>query len=285
MAKKAEATPVERAKLLVSREEAASKINDRVLQGQTLLMRPCGSREDLEQIRRDYYRWTNYNRDLLLSLFTTDEYAKRYVGYPMGAVAHRDLDALVKDVHADIEEKNNHLQSLIERLDLIPLASPPDSRQNVEDSRMTTDVFIVHGHDKEMEQAVARVLSRLGLDPIILHEQPNNGQTIIEKFETNAIRAGFVVVLLSPDDVGYPANKPKAKKPRARQNVILELGYFVGKLGRKYVFPLKRGEVEVPSDYQGVAYIDYDASGAWRLKLVQELQEAGYDVDANALTK
>jgi predicted nucleotide-binding protein len=148
----------------------------------------------------------------------------------------------------------------------------------------TNKVFIVHGHDEAMKQHVARTLSALGLQPIILHEQANKGNTIIEKFEAGA-DVGFAVVLLSPDDKAFPASESARKaKPRARQNVIFELGYFIGKLSRKHVFALKRGEnLEVPSDYQGVAYTDYDSAGHWRITLVRELRAAGYTVDANAL--
>ena len=147
----------------------------------------------------------------------------------------------------------------------------------------TTNIFVVHGHDEEIKQAVARTLSTLGLNPIILHEQPNMGKTIIEKFEKNA-EVQFAVVLLSPDDMAYPANSTgQDASPRARQNVILELGYFVGKLGREKVFPLKKGNLDVPTDFSGVAYTSYDPAGHWRFELVRELKAAGYSVDANTL--
>lgn len=151
------------------------------------------------------------------------------------------------------------------------------------DAKVTKTVFVVHGHDDEMKQYVARVLSTLGMNPIILHEQPNAGQTLIEKFESHA-DVGFAVVLLSPDDKGFAAGQnAKLAKPRARQNVILELGYFVGLLKRSRVFALKRDELEIPSDFAGVVYTPYDAAGHWRFMLAQELQAAGFDVDANAL--
>ena len=70
-------------------------------------------------------------------------------------------------------------------------------------------------------------------------------------------------------------------EPRARQNVILELGVFLGKLGRKHVCPLVKGDVETPSDYDGVVYTKLDDAGGWKMKLVQELKAAGFDVDAN----
>jgi predicted nucleotide-binding protein len=145
-------------------------------------------------------------------------------------------------------------------------------------------VFVVHGHDREMKQAVARTLERLGLEAVILHERPNRGQTLIEKIERYS-DVDFAVVLLSPDDTGYAtAEGPNAAKPRARQNVILELGYFAGKLGRESVVALHRGGIEFPSDYDGVLYTPYDGdSGAWRSELVAELRESGYGVSADDL--
>lgn len=148
-------------------------------------------------------------------------------------------------------------------------------------------VFIVHGHDVEMKEAVARILERLELEPIILHEQPNKGRTIIEKF-TDHSDVGFAIVLLSPDDLGCTARDyPDDIKHRARQNVILELGFFLGKLGRSNVLPLyKRVEgkdFELPSDYDGVIYTEYDKSDAWHGKLVKELRASGYKVDANKI--
>lgn len=149
----------------------------------------------------------------------------------------------------------------------------------------TTDVFVIHGHDDGLKHETARCLSDLGLNPIILHEKPSLGRTIIEKFEANST-VGFAVVLLTPDDIGYSKDDPPAKaKPRARQNVILELGYFAGKLSRSRVFALRREDVEIPSYFSGVVYTPYDKAGQWKLTLVQELQAVGYDVTADDLIK
>jgi predicted nucleotide-binding protein len=145
-------------------------------------------------------------------------------------------------------------------------------------------VFVVHGHDTETKESVARFIERLGLEPIILHEQPNSGRTIIEKFEVYS-DVGFAVVLLTPDDVGAPASNPADLKGRARQNVILELGYFNGKLSRRRVCALYKPGVEIPSDYQGVIYVELDTAGAWRTKLAQELVEAGFSIKLEALLK
>jgi predicted nucleotide-binding protein len=141
-------------------------------------------------------------------------------------------------------------------------------------------VFLVHGHDESAREMTARFLEKLSLAPIILQEQPSAGQTIIEKVEHNADVA-FAVVILTPDDVGAEADNADNLKPRARQNVILELGYFLGRLGRKNVATLLKGEVERPSDYDGILYIKLDQVEGWKLQLAKELKHAGLNVDLN----
>ncbi len=144
-------------------------------------------------------------------------------------------------------------------------------------------VFVVHGHDSLAKTEVARTIEKLGLEAIILHEQANEGKTIVEKFERDASQVSVAVVILTPDDIGYPKNKPSEQKPRARQNVILELGYFSGVLGRSNVCVLYKGEVEIPTDYLGVVYIPLDDGGSWKFNLGKELKQAGLKVDLNNL--
>ena len=145
-------------------------------------------------------------------------------------------------------------------------------------------VFVVHGHDEGMKSSVARFLEKLDLQPIILHEQPNGGKTIIEKFEANADVA-FAVVLVSPDDEGREKVKKKDDeelsllKNRARQNVILELGYFIGRLGRARVCALQSDEIDTPTDILGVVYIPYDSNDGWKIQLCKELRNAGLPID------
>ena len=131
-----------------------------------------------------------------------------------------------------------------------------------------------------VRETVARFLEKLDLEPVILHQQPNKGCTIIEKFEDHPV-VDFAVVLLTPDDLGALAANGDDLKPRARKNVILELGFFLGKLGRERVCSLVKGDVETPSDYDGVVYTEFDSAGGWKLKLAQELKAAGFDVDFN----
>jgi predicted nucleotide-binding protein len=170
-------------------------------------------------------------------------------------------------------------------LEDLALGAPEQARGSEEPlGSISNRVFVVHGHDGEMKQAVARTVEKLGLEAVILHEKPNRGQTLIEKIERYS-DVGFAVVLLSPDDTGCAnAEGPGSAKPRARQNVILELGYFAGKLGRENVVALYRGGIELPSDYDGVLYTPYDSdSGTWRGELVAELRDSGYEVSADDL--
>ena len=142
-------------------------------------------------------------------------------------------------------------------------------------------VFIVHGHDEGLKEAVARFLEKIGVKPVILHEQINNGMTIIEEFEDFANRAGFAIVLMTPDDYGYPSGHEEQKKARPRQNVVLELGYFVAKLGRNKTLVLTRGDLVLASDFAGVVYESVDNGDGWKWKLAQELKSANFDVDLN----
>ena len=143
-------------------------------------------------------------------------------------------------------------------------------------------VFVVHGHDYGTKETVARYLSKLGLVPIILHEQADKGCTLIEKFEQHTDVA-CAVVILTPDDIAASKNNPGAQEQRARQNVIFEMGFFIGRLGRERTFALLKAGVTKPSDIDGILYIPMGDSGdeTWRLILVRELKAAGMAVDAN----
>ena len=156
--------------------------------------------------------------------------------------------------------------------------SSPAAHEN--ERTNTNEVFVIHGRDEGTRAMVARFLEQLNLKPVILDEQSNQGLTIIEKFEQHA-QVGFAVALLTPDDAGSLQSDGSNLNPRARQNVIFELGFFIGKLGRKGVCALTKGNVEIPSDYAGVVYIPLDDSGAWKFQLVKELKAAGFEVDAN----
>jgi predicted nucleotide-binding protein len=144
-------------------------------------------------------------------------------------------------------------------------------------------VFIVHGHDEGPRESVARFIEKLGLEAVILHERPNKGRAIITKFREEAAGVGFAVVLMTPDDLGKGKEEADLK-PRARQNVIFELGFFIGALRPEHVAALVKGDIDLPSDYDGVVYIAMDNED-WRTKLAKELETAHYEIDWNKVMK
>ncbi|HFG0472350.1 TIR domain-containing protein [Flavobacterium psychrophilum] len=139
-------------------------------------------------------------------------------------------------------------------------------------------VFIVHGHDALLKTEVARFIEKLKLEPIILHEKASSGKTIIEKIEEHS-NVGFGIVLYTPCDFGAVNGKQSDLKPRARQNVIFEHGFLIGKIGRKNVCALVKGNIEKPNDISGVVYISVEDE--WKLNLAKELRNSGYEIDMN----
>lgn len=183
----------------------------------------------------------------------------------------------------------NLLKTALEEIQLMipPAQALRSSTSLTESPNAAPNVFVVHGHDDEMKLAVARILEALNLKPIILHEQPDRGRTIIEKFIDHS-SVQFAIVLFSPDDMAYESKSlPNSARPRARQNVVLELGFFLGSLGREKVLVLHRPvpNFDMPSDYAGVLFKPFDSGGVWRFELVRELHANGFDVDANQLIK
>lgn len=143
---------------------------------------------------------------------------------------------------------------------------------------LSQKIFIVHGHDEGAREVVARFIERIGFEAIILSEQANQGRTIIEKIEAHG-DVGFAVVLLTPDDVG--GKTADSLRPRARQNVLLELGYFIAQLGRARVCTLAKGDLEIPTDFAGVVWQTLDDGGGWKTAFARELAAAGYPIDWN----
>jgi predicted nucleotide-binding protein len=151
-----------------------------------------------------------------------------------------------------------------------------------------TSIFIVHGHNHGMKETVARAVQNMGFKPVILHEMPNQGRTVIEKFTEHSDEVQYAIVLLSADDFAYSKTETvKDGKLRPRQNVVFELGYFVGKLGRNRVFPLYEtlDNFEIHSDFAGVVLVPFDNKGAWRMDLGKELEALGVNFDWKALMK
>jgi predicted nucleotide-binding protein len=278
--------------LAVSRPKAEERIRTQVAKGNGLLEELTGSPTDLDDVRARYYTWDEYNRALLRKLFTTDEVAETYSAKsPVSFGTPDAYEAKVRYYREDVQIQLRHLTSVLERLDLFdePAAieepASPSKQPNAESSR----VFVVHGHDAGLKEAVARLIGSLGYEAVILHEKPNEGRTIIEKFERESPDAAFAVILLTPDDEGraLPLGGREASdlSPRARQNVVWEFGYFTALLGRGRVAALipSGSKLERPSDVDGVLYTEVAAidDGGWRLKLAREMKAAGLDIDLN----
>jgi predicted nucleotide-binding protein len=175
---------------------------------------------------------------------------------------------------------NQAVSFLNEELEANARTPQPDATAQAPASR-SRKVFLVHGRDNKAKNEVARFLDRIGLEAIILHERANAGRHLLTKFQEEAGDVGFAVVLITPDDTYSGSGKPQRKRPR--QNVVFELGFFIGKLGTSHVAALVKGKAERPSDFDGVGYITMDQGGGWKLQLARELKSANVPFDHSSV--
>jgi len=273
-------------KLVVDKEEFKKQLEERIELGNKIFDRNILFSTDLEQAQSEYDSWNDYNSELLKQSFNNphSEYRKDYdKKFATVTIFYNDdRQSFLQSIswfRSNLEDKLSSLRNLINKLDLLKsdLTLLSINKTQFVDSK---DIFIVHGHDEAVREKVARFLEKLSLKPIILHEQANSGKIIIEKFESHA-NVGFAVILLTGDDVGKVKNAAN-DSPRARQNVILEWGFFIGKLGRNRVCALYEKGVELPSDLHGLLYVSLDGRG-WQMDLAKELKTAGYEIDLNKL--
>tara|TARA_Y100001934_G_C12387225_1_gene797538 strand:+ start:17224 stop:18099 length:876 start_codon:yes stop_codon:yes gene_type:complete len=271
--------------LIIPRDKFVESLKDRISKGIELKNTKIDSAEMLEEKRSEQKKWNDFNIELLSRSFDNNVMSKNYSKVSGFGVMHVNpsFQQRIESFRGGMANKITNLESILERVDLIPesIAYEIENNNLAENKSNLDSVFIVHGHDEAAKSKVARFVEKLKLKAVILHEQPNQGQTIIEKFETNAAKVGFAIVLLTPDDISAPVNEPDSTTMRARQNVILELGYFCGVLGRSKVCVLYKSEVEIPSDYLGVIYTPLDDGDGWMLKLAKEMKESGLPVNLN----
>ncbi len=157
-------------------------------------------------------------------------------------------------------------------------------------SSTKTKVFVVYGHDTQSREQLELILHKLELEPFVLANKSGNGMTIIEALENEitsdvAGKCKFGIVLLTPDDMGYAKKDGETKaEPRARQNVVLEMGMLISSLKRSNVAILKKGHLEVPSDANGIIYLPFnDHVKEVVPRLVERLQTAGINISAKAV--
>ena len=181
-----------------------------------------------------------------------------------------------------IEKKDTKDDITAKVFDHVEKETQPKAGLADADAVKNKKVFIVHGHDDLLKESVARLVEKIGLEAVILHEQANEGLTIIQKLEKQA-DVGYAIILYTPCDEGRKKGSENSK-PRARQNVVFEHGLFMGKLGSERVCALRKSEVEMPSDAQGILYIEVkEGSNDWMYQVAKELKKAGYDVDLNKI--
>jgi hypothetical protein len=269
-----------RTNLKVDRKKADARIVQLIEEGEAIILSSNDRSKTFDELSNAAKEWKAYTVEFLKRTFTTDEVADGFQ-YECALPTPHTLDGRFQWLTNVMRGRINALKSIHRRLELFELDGPNLGANHPGNDGMgdARRVFVVHGHEETTKHAVARFLRDLDLQPIILQEQPDQGRTIIEKFEAHA-DVHFAVVLLTRDDEGCVYSSGK-HRPRARQNVILELGYFLGKLGRSRVCALKASGVEEPSDLHGVLYVPLDTRGAWRMALARELKAAGLDVDLN----
>lgn len=201
------------------------------------------------------------------SLDFISELGLRVIWYPHGR--HECIGILLRQLAIDLGKIED------------PTKSQEESAMTQGVAQQKQKVFIVHGHDNAAKQEMARTLENAGFEAIILHEQADTGLTIIEKIERYT-DVNYAVVLYTECDLGRSKKDPvENEKNRARQNVVFEHGYLIGKLGRDHVSALVKGDVETPGDISGVVYTKMDEDGAWKMALARNMKAVGLNVDMN----
>lgn len=279
-------------KLIQPRDEAKNRLGERIEKGLELKQRKVDTREAYDLLLKDYQKWDAFNKELLKQLFSTDELAKEYSYFGVTAFAMREpsLGEKIADSFKEIDNKIHRIDSIIERIELIPIDetkvsdSVTPSGNSTEKQPRTKKVFVVHGRDEIAKTSLEVFLHEIGLEPVVLHRQADEGMTIIEKFEKHS-DVGYVFILLTPDEVAYLASedgKPdseRKKEFRARPNVIFEFGYFIGKFGRSRVCCLYTGNVSLPSDVNGMIYKKFDKSiEEVAYSVIKDLKASGYAI-------
>lgn len=278
--------------LIVSRDDAKARLTDRIEKGLQLKEQAINSEVDLEAADQAFDKWDTFNEELLRRIFSAPDFANEYSRYNGGPLIidanFPSLGRRIADFKKYFDTKLHRLDSIIERLELIPLSvsadQPPSSGLADSKPKRSNKVFVVHGRDEISKTNLEVFLRENGLEPIVLHRQADEGQTIIEKFEKHS-EVGYAFILLTPDEIAYIAtdeDKPeneRAKEFRARPNVIFEFGYFVAKLTRARVCCLYTGNVELPSDVSGMIYKKFNHNiEEVGYSIIKDLRAAGYEL-------
>ena len=284
------AQPIVNAILTISNADFGNRLEKRIEIGEELFNRTISNQDELTSANHNYKLWTEYNNEMLKQVFNIEnnEYKSSYNNAGFSIIEGqlgKVQGNLVQSFKNIVKYKLDNLKSLLARVEL--LKSQPTNYSHASSETTTkklskTQVFIVHGHDEVAKTKTARFIEKLGLEPIILHEQASGSKTVIEKIEAYS-NVGFGIVLYTPCDLGAKKEEKPNLKNRARQNVVFEHGFLIGKIGRENVCALEKGEIETPNDISGVVYVKMDDEDAWHLKIARELRNSGYEIDMNKL--
>lgn len=282
-------TTKETAILTISNADFVGKLEKRIEIGEEIFNRNISNQNELTTANSDYQLWTDYNCEMLKQVFNIqiNDYMDSYnrAGYTfigqMGEVQGNPVQTF-KNL---VKYKLDNLKSLLTRAELIKSQVETGTTVSVSTAKSSvskTEVFIVHGHDEAAKTKTARFIEKLGLTPIILHEQASGSKTVIEKIEAYT-NVGFGIILYTPCDIGAKKEEKPKLNNRARQNVVFEHGFLIGKIGRQNVCALVKDDIETPNDISGVVYVKMDEDDAWHLKVARELRNSGYEIDMNKL--
>jgi predicted nucleotide-binding protein len=281
--------------ILVPRKQVKTVLTQRIGAGKELAAQKEIVKAGLGHRDWNYLfaKWRDHTIAELRAVYEGEDVPREFEGVTLTTEGSSPLETFSR-AKANLDIGIWILRDLVKRLPLAVEAEVLQDRVRKADKTLRErgaasgggrKVFIVHGRAAGgFLASVARFIEELGLSPVILAEQANEGRTLIEKFEANALDVGYAIVLLTPEDTGYgPDSEPPPAPNRARQNVILELGYFMGRLERKNVVALQQEGLEVPTDILGIVYIPLDDGGAWKTLLGRELRAADYDIDIGKL--
>lgn len=282
--------PKPRPELKVSQDDARTRLVERIAKGRDLKTRSIESAEDFETLNGDYKKWDSFNVELLSRMFTTDEFSEEYShwGVMMARFHEPSIREKLQELNENVDKKCLRLDSIVERLELIPVSgtvasvSASHPIEPATPSAFSNQAFIVHGRDELAKTSLEAFLHEIGLEPIVLHRKADQGDTVIEKIERYG-NVGYAFILLTPDEVAYLAHEDslpdadRRKERRSRPNVMFEFGYFVGKIGRRRVCCVLTGNVKVPSDLKGLIYKPYvNNLDEVKYSITVDLKAAGY---------
>jgi predicted nucleotide-binding protein len=265
-------------------EQVRAQIEKAKQEGESLLSAAPTQQSDISDFRARYLSWESRTAAVLEASFTVSGFMTSSPKDEFTGTAISLLDLKIAattiplerlpEVISDIREKIRVLDAIDDRLDVYqPI---PSHQKDSSPDLANAPIFLVHGRDLARRETVRRFLETVtDRAVVVLAEQPNRGQDVLGKLLSHAQQAAFAVVLLTADDIG--GLNGGELSPRARQNVVFELGLFIGLLGRDKVAALNESTVELPTDFSGVAYIPVNGE-SWAMELARELKAAGIEV-------